>query len=162
RLDILDRVHGLVRLVRDQEFPDGTLSQRYSFVHAMYQNALYASLRPTRKTAWSAAAARALLRHHGDKSAAIATELALLFEAARDPAHAVEHYLLAVRNAVRMFANQEAALLARRGLALLPRLPDTPARAEKELTLLIALGVSLVATKGFASPEVEETYVRAR
>src|SRR5262249_32096822 len=33
RLDALDRVHALVRLRREQEFPDGTLVLRYQFVH---------------------------------------------------------------------------------------------------------------------------------
>jgi predicted ATPase len=162
RLDVLERIHGLIRLVREQEFPDGALTLRYGFVHALYQNALYAALGPTRKAAWSAAAAQALLGHYGEKGAAVATELALLFEAARDPASAIHYFLLGARNAVRISAHQEAAVLARRGLALLPQLPDTPARAQQELTLLIALGVSLVATKGFASPDVEQTYVRAR
>jgi predicted ATPase len=41
-------------------------------------------------------------------------------------------------------------------------LPDTPDRARQERALLLALGVSLVATQGFASPDVEQTYVRAR
>jgi predicted ATPase len=59
RLEALDRVHGLVRLRREQEFPDGTLTLRYQFVHALYQNALYAALQPTRKAAWRAAAYRA-------------------------------------------------------------------------------------------------------
>jgi hypothetical protein len=31
RLEVLDRVHGLVRLRREQEFPDGTLTLRYQF-----------------------------------------------------------------------------------------------------------------------------------
>src|SRR5262249_27767111 len=59
-------------------------------------------------------------------------------------------------------AHHEAAGLARRGLALLPKLPDTPARARQELALLLPLGVSLVASQGFASPEVEQTYLQAR
>jgi predicted ATPase len=63
---------------------------------------------------------------------------------------------------VRVFAHREAAGLARRGLALAARLPDTPARTRQELALLLALGVALVATQGFAAPEVEQTYARAR
>jgi predicted ATPase len=161
RLEALDRVHGLVRLRREQEFPDGTLTLRYQFVHALYQNALYAALQPTRRKAWSAAAAAALLGYHGGQGAAVAGELALLFEAARVPARAAHYFLQAAENAVRVGAHQEAIVLARRGLALLAKLPDTPARAHQELTLLISLGVSLVATKGFASPDVEQTYVRA-
>src|SRR5262249_42045578 len=131
-------------------------------VHVLYQNALYAALLPTCKAAWSAAAAQALLGHYGEHSAAVAAELALLFEAARQPARAIEYFLQAARNAVRVFAHHEAVGLARRGLALLEKLPDPPARARQELTLLLALGVSLVATQGFASPDVEQTYVRAR
>jgi hypothetical protein len=70
RLEALDRVHGLVRLRREQEFPDGTLSLRYQFVHSLYQNALFAGLQPTRRKAWSAAAAQALLHHHGGQGRA--------------------------------------------------------------------------------------------
>jgi predicted ATPase len=162
RLDALERVHGLVRLVREHEFPDGALSLRYGFVHGLYQNALYAGLRPTRRASWSAAAAQALLEHWGDKSAAAATELALLFEAAREPARAVDYFLQAARNALRVPAHREAAALARHGLTVLCRQPDTAARAARELPLLLALGVSLVATRGFAAPEVEEVYDRAR
>src|SRR5262249_31443759 len=48
RLDVLDRVHGLVRRVREHEFPDRTLTLRYAFVHTLYQNVLYEALQPTR------------------------------------------------------------------------------------------------------------------
>src|SRR5262249_54110875 len=135
---------------------------RYGFVNVLYQNALESGLRPTQKAAWSAAAAQALLSHYGDKYAVVATELALLFEAARDAARVIDYFLLAAHNAGPVSAHHEAAMLARRGLALLPKLPDTPERAQQELALLLALGVSLVATTGFASPDVEQTYLRAR
>src|SRR5262249_4437778 len=113
RLAELDRVHAFVRLLREHELPDRTHTPRYAFVHVLYQNALYAELTPTRKAAWSAAAARTLLGHYGAQSAAVATELALLFEAARDPARAADYFLLAAENAVRVYANQEAIVLAR-------------------------------------------------
>ena len=48
------------------------------------------------------------------------------------------------------------------GLALLATLPETPARAQQELDLQLALGPALIATKGYAAPEVEQTYARAR
>src|SRR5207249_896985 len=90
RLDVLERVHVMVRLVREQTFPDRTLTLRYGFVHVLYQNALYAALQPTRKAEWSAAAARALLGHYGEKRDGLAAELALLFEAARDHERAAD------------------------------------------------------------------------
>jgi predicted ATPase len=162
RLEVLERIHGLVRIIREHEFPDHTLTLRYRFVHGLYQNALYASLQPTRKTQWSAEAARVLLSHYGEKSIVVAGELALLFEAARDRAEAARYFLHAAEHAVQVAANQEAIVLARRGLELLRELPDTPERARQELGLLLALGVSLIAIKGFAAPDVEATYLRAR
>ena len=48
-----------------------------------------------------------------------------------------------------------------KGLALLNSLPDTPERAQTELELLIALAIALLATKGYAAAEVEDTYSRA-
>ena len=145
----------------EQEFPDRTLTLRYRFVHVLYQNALYASLRPTRRASLSAAVAQALLGYYGEKSAAVAAELALLLEAAREFARAADYFLLAAQNAARIFANQEAVVLARRGLELLETLPDTPERARKELALQITLGPALMATKGWTAPEVERTYTRA-
>src|SRR5262249_26363781 len=124
RLEALDRVHGLVRLRREQEFPDGTLVLRYQFGHVLYQNVLYPALQPARRASHSAAVARALLDHYGEQSATIAGELALLLEAARDWGRAVEFFLVAARNAARAHAHREAAALARQGLELLPRLPE--------------------------------------
>jgi len=48
------------------------------------------------------------------------------------------------------------------GLGLLATLPETPARAQQELDLQLALGSALIATKGHTAPEVEQTYARAR
>ena len=161
RLDELDRVHAFVRMVREHELPDRTLTPRYRFVHALYQNALYASLRPTRRALLSAAMAHALLGYYGEKSVDVAAELALLLEAARDFAPAAHYFLLAAKNAARVFANQEAVVLARRGIELLSSLPDTPERARKELALQITLGPALFATKDWTAPDVEAAYTRA-
>src|SRR5206468_7735536 len=49
----------------------------------------------------------------------------------------------------------------RRGLGLVERLTGAGERASRELDLQVELGISLLATKGFAAPEVGETYRRA-
>src|SRR5262249_13233107 len=79
RLEVLERVHGLVRLVQERTYPDGTFTLRYAFVHGLYQNALDAALQPTRKALWSRAAAEALLKYYGEQDKTVAGELALLF-----------------------------------------------------------------------------------
>jgi predicted ATPase len=161
RLDGLDRVHGFVRRVRELELPAGTLTVRYRFVHVLYQNALYASLAPTRKAALSSAVAEALVGFYGDQIATIASQVALLFEAARDIPRAVDQFLLAAQHAAAVFANQEAALLARRGLDLLKALPAAPERTRQELKFQTTLGVALRNTQGFGAPEVGAAYARA-
>ena len=161
RLETLEHVYGLVRRAREQELPNGTLNVRYRFVHALYQNALYAGLQPTRRVSLSARAAQALLVHHADRGADIAAELALLFEAARDPRRAVDHLLVAARNATRVFASQEAVALSRRALRLLAERPDTRERTEQELMLQGTYATALGAIEGLGSPEVGRAAARA-
>ena len=96
---MLERVHGLVRLVREQEFPDGTLTLRYGFVHVLYQNALYASLRPTRKATWSAAAAERRAPVTGKQSGGGRPSAAL--GGGQGLACAADAFQLAAENAVR-------------------------------------------------------------
>jgi tetratricopeptide (TPR) repeat protein len=113
----LERVHAFVRRLQEREFPDGTLTLRYRFVHVLYQNALYALLTPARKGALSTAVAEALLGYYGEQSAAVGSELALLFEAGRDFARAADSFMVAAQNAARVYANQEAVVLLGRALA---------------------------------------------
>src|SRR5262249_59774141 len=51
---------------------------------------------------------------------------------------------------------------ARGGLPLTRARPDTPERARRELGLQMTLGLQLQIIQGFADPEVEKVYTRAR
>ncbi len=162
RLDRLENVHAFVRPIREHEFPDGTLSVRYQFVHVLYQNALYGSLRPARRAALSAAVAEALIVCHGDQRDTVASELGMLLESARDYRRASEFFQLAAQRAEGLYAHHEAILLARRGLETVAKLPDSPERGRQELDLQTTLGPALMATQGWSSPDVQATYDRAR
>jgi predicted ATPase/predicted Ser/Thr protein kinase len=162
RLQRLDQVHGLVRLVREDEFPDRTLSRRYEFVHALYHDALLARLPPARRAALSRAVADALHALHGGQPGSAAAEVAVLYEAGREFGRAADLFHAAARNAARVFAHREAVQLARRGLGLLRGMPDAPERAAREFRLQMALGLQLQVTDGFAAAEVEGAYTRAR
>src|SRR5262249_36886775 len=65
-------------------------------------------------------------------------------------------------NALCKNAYQEAIDHLNKGLELLQQLPDSPEYAQQEIALLVALGPILMATKGYAAPEVEQVYARAR
>jgi tetratricopeptide (TPR) repeat protein len=115
-LERLDQVHTFVRRVGEEEMPDGSLTLRYRFVHALYQNALYDTLTPTRRAKLSSAVANALVQRHGEDISAVAGELGLLFEVAREFARASENFLHAAQKAIRVCANQEAIELCRRSI----------------------------------------------
>jgi tetratricopeptide (TPR) repeat protein len=116
-LEKLDQVHAFVRRLGEEEMPDGSLTLRYGFVHALYQNALYETLTPARRTKLSAAVASALSRRHGEDLSAVAGELGILYEAARDFARASDSFLQAARKAIRVYANHEAVELCDRSIA---------------------------------------------
>jgi predicted ATPase len=142
RLEALDRVHVFVRAVGEHEFPDRTLTLRYRFVHVLYQNALYASLQPTRRASLSGKVAAALARHHGPTAPAVSAQLAVLYEAARDFPKAAAQFVAAAQHAAELFAFREAAALSKRGLQALDGLAEDPVRIQQELGLQLILGLS--------------------
>ncbi|HEU0121772.1 MAG TPA: protein kinase [Bryobacteraceae bacterium] len=162
RLETLDRVYSFVKLVREATFPNQELTLRYRFVHVLYQNALFGDLRATRRATLSREVAQALEAFHGAKSSSAANELAVLWESARDFGKAAGYFALAARQAGKVFADSECAVLAQRGLAALAQCAETPERTDQELALLVVLGVAQRAVKGFSHPDVGATFSRAR
>jgi len=160
RLEAVDRLHGLVRRIEEKELPDGTPTLRYRFSHVLYQNGLYLSLTPSRKMSLSAAVAGAMAAFYGEHNPPL--ELGLLYEAARDFPRAADAFARAARNDARIGAYKESVVVAQRGLKALRSVTETPARTQLELELQLGLGLALTATKGYAAPDVEQAYTRAR
>ena len=128
RLTDVARLHRFVRVIEEAEFPDSTLTTRYSFVHALYHNALYETLRQRERISLSAEVADALLRFHGDRSHEVASELAYLLETARRWEQAADYFLLAADNAAKVYANDEAVALSQKAVEQAKRLPEEPRR----------------------------------
>lgn len=162
RLEKLERVFAFVKLTSEAEFPNGTLTLKYRFVHVLYQNALYASLRATRKARFSRDVALVVEACYGAHSASVANELALLWEAARESARAADSFWQAARNAAQIHAHREAVQLAGRGLAALVKMPETPERDGRELGLQLTLGFSLQSVLSWVAPEAGAAFNRAR
>jgi predicted ATPase len=75
---------------------------------------------------------------------------------------AIGYWQRAAERATQRSANAEAIHHLTKGLEVLGRLPDTPARTQQELQLQVALGTPLMASKGYSAPEVGHAYARAR
>jgi predicted ATPase/type II secretory pathway predicted ATPase ExeA len=158
----LARTGQLLRAEGVAEWPDGTLSGRYSFLHALYHEVVYARVAAVPRMQWHRRIAERKEAAYGERAREIAAELAAHFVEGRDYHKAVQYLQHAGKNAVGRSAHQEAVAHFTRGLDLLATLPDTPERRQRELALQVALGVPLVRTKGYAAPEVAHAYGRAR
>jgi predicted ATPase len=144
------------------EWPDGTVVARYGFLHALYQQVLYERIPTGRRIGLHQRIGKRIEQSYGTQAREVAAELALHFERGRDFNRAIHYLRQAGENATRRSAHSEAVSLFTKGLALLQMLPHAPERTQQEIRLHLALGAPLITLKGYASPEVEYSYSRAR
>ena len=161
QLDRLQRVHAFVRHVRQVELPDGIITERYEFVHGLYQNALQGALQPTRRASLSIAVAEALLTFHESRRDNIANQLARLFEAGRDFARAADCFFTAAHHAAGVFAGVEAVALWKSGLSALSRTADAEPRRRRELGERVWASLLLGTVTGYNSNDAQENRTRA-
>jgi predicted ATPase len=134
----------------------------YVFKHALTQEVAYESLLTTRRQALHAVAGQALETLYAPRLEDAYDSLAYHYARTNNVSKAVAYLTLVAKKAARNSAHVEAITHLTQGLELLQTLPATPERSQQELALHIALGASLLATKGQAAPEVQQTYARAR
>ena len=144
----LARNHRLIRVLGEEELPDGALVTRYAFAHALYQNVFYEEIVTARRTQLHAIAGEELLKHYGDLSPRIAGQLAMHFERGRNWARAVEFLMMAAANARNMHANSEAEEYYTHAIAVSARLADAD-RAEAQFRLYEKRGALYLSTGRF-------------
>ena len=134
----------------------------YLFKHALIQDTAYQSLLRSTRQQYHQRIAQALEAQCPETAETQPELLAYHYTAAGCWEQAVDYWQRAGTRAVQHSANADAVQHLTQGLHLIARLPETPRRAHQELDLHLTLGIALVATKGQAAPEVEQTYIRAR
>jgi predicted ATPase/DNA-binding winged helix-turn-helix (wHTH) protein len=162
RCDGLARRRQFIQDCGVQELPNGEALTRYGFIHALYQNVLYDRVSPSRRVQLHRRLGDLGEELYGESAKEIAAELAMHFERGSNYRQAVKYLHQAAENDIRRFAYREAVGLSRRALELLRKMPDTPDRARQELGLQVTLGMPLIATEGYAAPDVGSAYLRAR
>jgi predicted ATPase len=163
-LDELMVWRSLVQLVEAEvlyqrgELPHAT----YTFKHALLQEAAYQSLLRSTRQQYHQHIAQVFAERFPEM---VATQPELLAHHATEAglyAQAVGYWYTAGQRASERSAHVEAISHLTKGLEVLTTLPDTPERTQHELALQTSLGPALIATKGYAAPEVEHVYARAR
>jgi class 3 adenylate cyclase/predicted ATPase len=134
----------------------------YTFKHALIQDAAYESLLKSTRQHYHQRIAQVLNTQFPETAETQPELLAQHYTEAGLNEQAVPYWQQAGQHAIERSAHVEAIAHLRQGLQLLQPLPESPERIQQELPLHIALGASLIATKGYASPEVEQTYICAQ
>jgi len=116
----LSRRHHIVRSAGSERSPDGTLSARYEFVHALYREVLYRRLVSGRAAKLHQRIGERLETLFSDRLSEAALELAHHFERASDWRRAVKCHRVAAETARRRFAIREAIASLQRVVQAIP------------------------------------------
>ena len=158
--EALARSGSVLRAAGLVEWPDGTVSAAYAFVHALYRDVLYARVSPARCVNYHRALAERLEVAYGSQAQGIAPALARHYTEGLRPERAVRYRVAALATAARRFADGEASAHAKAALALVPRLP-ADARDATELEILAAIAPVYARARSPEDPGAIESYERA-
>jgi class 3 adenylate cyclase/predicted ATPase len=134
----------------------------YTFKHTLVQEAAYQSLLKARRQQLHARIAEALEQRLPDAAGVGPEVLARHLTEAGLARRAIPYWRRAGELAASRSANLEAIAHLSKGLDLIAALPDAEEQLDEELALRLTIGGPLTAIKGYAAPEVEQTYSRAR
>jgi class 3 adenylate cyclase/predicted ATPase len=134
----------------------------YSFKHALVQDTAYQSLLRSKRHQLHAKIARMMEERFPEIAEARPELLAHHFTEAGLASQAIVYRQRAGERDLERSAYAEAISQLKQGLELLEALPDRPERVRQELSLRLALGSALTATRGYADPEVGDAYLQAR
>jgi len=134
----------------------------YTFKHALVQEAAYESLLKRTRRELHGRVVEVLLAQFPERAAAEPEVMARHAELAGQTDEASTYYQRAGEQAQTRSAHGEAITQFRKAIALLATLPEGAQRDTHEVALQLLLGGSLIADRGFAHPEVEAPYERAR
>ena len=155
---------GLEQLV-DAEllYQRGLLPQAlYLFKHALIQDTAYTSLLKRTRQQYHQQIAQVLESQFPETVDVQPELLAHHYTEAGLIEPAIGYWQQAGQRASQRSANAEAESHLTTGIRLLMTLPDTPDRAQHELSLQLALGPALIATKSIGHVDTERAYTRAR
>jgi class 3 adenylate cyclase/predicted ATPase len=134
----------------------------YQFKHALIRDAAYEALLKSRSKELHLRVAHAIDENFPIIKEAHPEVLARHWAEAGNNDKAVKYFQLAGARAVERGALVEAERNYIRALELLSELPENAERDRYELELQLAVGPALIVLKGWAVPQVERAYTRAR
>ena len=133
----------------------------YIFKHALVQDTAYGSLLKSRRQRLHQVIAQTICDKFHEQAETEPEVIAHHFTEAGLIESAVAWWDKAGRRAISRQANFEAVQSFTKGLELIAALPSGENREKQELSCRLSLGLPLLATRGYASKEVERNYEAA-
>jgi class 3 adenylate cyclase/predicted ATPase len=135
---------------------------RFVFKHVLLRDAVYHSLLKSKRQQIHADIA-AVLEHDFPELVENQPEiLAYHYQEAGDHQPAIRCWFKSGQRALAHSANIEAIASFRKALWLLNALPETSEHTKEEIDIQLALGIPLIAVRGYAAGETREAFARAR
>jgi hypothetical protein len=137
--------------------PNGIMTARYGFIHALYQEVLYRRVAPGRRMRLHLLIGERGEEAYADRAGEVAAELAMHFEEGRDYGCAVNYLRQAAQNHLQRYANREAIAYLDRALKLVKRWPESAAQVARIATMeqaglaRLAMGDMAAAADNFAA-----------
>lgn len=163
--DVCEHVAAQGSLIVDAgiaEWPDGSVSGRYRFRHALYRHVLYEDVAAARRVRLHRAIGRRLEAGFGARAGEHAAELAMHFGRGHAHLRALHFHEQAAAAALDRHAAHEAVAHCSAALEELVHTPEHRERARRELGLVVARATLLMAIRGYAAVETEQAFARAR
>ena len=139
-----------------------SVGERFDFTHDRIREVAYGYLLRERQRALHARITNSMETLYADRLADQVERLAHHATRGELGEKAARYLRQAGAKAFANSAHTDALAYFTQALELLGKLAPGPSRDREELALRLALGPALQATRGYATPEVEENYARAR
>jgi DNA-binding winged helix-turn-helix (wHTH) protein/tetratricopeptide (TPR) repeat protein len=152
----LARRYQIVRWAGTQSLADGSATECYEFVHALYRQVLYERQLPRRRARLHREIGERLATMYAQRIEEVVPDLAYHFEQAADWPRAIEYLQRAAELAARRYAHRQADSTLTRAVELASHLPAIE-RARTEPRLLATLAAHRMATFDMRAIETYET-----
>jgi class 3 adenylate cyclase/predicted ATPase len=137
-------------------------SVRFAFKHVLLRDAIYDSLLRSKRQQVHSDIAAILKNDYPELVENQPELLAYHYQEAGNHQLAIRCWFESGQRALAHSANVEAIANFRKALQLLNALPETSERTKQEIDIQLALGIPLIAVRGYASAETREAFSRAR
>lgn len=163
RCDALAQLGAIVVPAGVARWPDGTVSGRYRFAHAMYREVLYGRLAgQARRAQVHRGIGDRMRAGYAGRTSQVAAVLAMHFERGQDYPAAAAHRCAAAETALGRSAHLQTQRHAEQALALLEHIGDPAERAGLELRARRSLAVAAAASWGWREPQTRDNCTRLR